>query len=64
VVDCPAHNTVEDALVLMTGRGFTVKLLTAVFVQPAALVPVTVYVILVVGVALTLAPVKLPGIQV
>jgi hypothetical protein len=39
-------------------------LCVAVFVHPAAEVPVTVYVVVVFGETVTVVPVKLPGIQV
>jgi hypothetical protein len=42
---------------LITGIKFTVTVTAAVLLQPAALVPVTVYVIVDVGLAVTLAPV-------
>lgn len=41
----------------MVGNGFTDTETVAVFTQPVALVPVTVYVVEVVGVAFTLTPV-------
>jgi hypothetical protein len=42
---------------LITGIGLTETVTVAVLLQPAALVPVTVYVIVDVGLAVTLAPV-------
>jgi hypothetical protein len=39
------------------GKGFTVTVTVAVFVHPAAVVPVTVYVVVTVGFAVTVAPV-------
>ena len=44
------------------GAGLTVIVLVAVPVQPPV-VPVTVYVVVVVGETVTIVPVKLPGIH-
>ena len=54
VVDCPAQ--MDAGGTEMTGGGFTVTVTCAVAVHPF-LVPVTVYVVVLVGVAVTLAPV-------
>jgi divalent metal cation (Fe/Co/Zn/Cd) transporter len=59
----PTQTEVFDAVVVTVGVGFTVTVNTEVFVQPFAAVPVTVYVVAVVGDTVTEAPVKLPGIQ-
>lgn len=45
------------------GTAFTATATVAVFVQPLAAVPVTVYVVFPVGATVTLFPVRLPGIQ-
>lgn len=63
VVELPAQMVVLEAVVVTVGNGLTVMVRVAVFVQPAADVPVTVYVVVVVGDTFTEAPVKLPGIQ-
>ena len=63
VVLLPTQTEVFDAVVVTVGVGFTVTVNTEVFVQPFAAVPVTVYVVAVVGDTVTEAPVKLPGIQ-
>lgn len=63
VVELPAQIVVFEAVVVTVGNGLTVMVRVAVFVQPAADVPVTVYVVVVVGDTFTDAPVKLPGIQ-
>ena len=57
VVDDPLH--IDDAPidVLIVGSGFTVMVRVAVFTQPLALVPLTVYVVVTVGEAVTFAPV-------
>jgi hypothetical protein len=48
-------------LAVTVGNGLTVTPTVAVFTQPLALVPVTVYVVLVVGDTVTDEPDKLPG---
>jgi hypothetical protein len=53
----------EEALATTFGNGLTVIVLVAVLLQPLAFVPVTVYVVVVVGVT-TGEPVKLPGIHI
>lgn len=50
-------------VVVTVGDGFTVIVRVEVAVQPAALVPVTVYVVVVVGETVTGEPVNDPGIQ-
>jgi len=47
----------------MVGKAFTVTNAVPVAVQPFAAVPVTVYVVVVVGETVTVAPVNDPGIQ-
>ena len=64
VVDCPAQILVLLAVAVTDGNELTVTERTEVFVQPFTSVPVTVYVVFKVGVAVTLAPDKLPGIHV
>lgn len=56
-VDCPAHIVGLAGVTETTGNGFTLTVAVAVLVHPAALVPVTVYVIVLVGLAVTFAPV-------
>ena len=46
------------------GGVFAVMLSVAVFVQPAKLVPVTVYTVVLAGATETLVPLNVPGIQV
>jgi hypothetical protein len=64
VVVPPEQIVLNDALLLTEGRGLTVIVLVAIFVQPVALVPVTVYVVVAVGDTVTEDPDKLPGFQV
>lgn len=63
----PAH-TGELLPAVGVGNEFTVTVTVAVLVQPAAVVPVTVYVIVEVGLAVTVAPVvddkPVPGLHV
>ncbi len=56
VADVPLQTVTLDPAV-MVGAAFTITVFVAVFEQPLALVPVTVYVTVVVGDALTVAPV-------
>ena len=49
VVLCPEHIVSSDAEAVTVGNAFTVTLTVAVPVHPAVLVPVTVYVVLLVG---------------
>jgi hypothetical protein len=53
----PLHIDVGEADAVTVGNGFTVTLTVVVPVQPAALVPVTVYVVVALGVTVLLAPV-------
>lgn len=60
----PEQIVVLDAVTEIVGFGFTVMVCTAELIQPFASVPVTVYVVLVVGETVTEFPVSDPGIQV
>jgi hypothetical protein len=51
------------AALLTFGAGFTEMETVAVFEHPLTSVPVTVYVVFAVGLTVTEAPLKLPGIQ-
>ena len=57
VVDAPAQIVAVPPLAVIVGMAFTVKALVAVLLQPEALVPVMVYVVVTVGVAVTVVPV-------
>jgi hypothetical protein len=57
VVLLPVHIEGAEGLIVTTGKGLTVTVTVAVLVQPAALVPVTVYVVVAVGDAVTVVPV-------
>jgi len=59
----PAHIVGAAAVALTVGVGLTVIKRVEVLVQPFAAVPVTVYVVVVVGETVTLVPVNDPGIQ-
>lgn len=59
----PIHMTAGEAVTAMAGRGFTVTETVAVPEQPLALVPVTEYVAVDVGVAVNEAPLP-DGLQV
>ncbi len=52
----PLHIEVGEAAAVTVGNEFTVTLTVVVPVQPAALVPVTVYVVVALGVTVLLAP--------
>ena len=58
VLVCPLHIVV--GLTVMVGLGFTVTVTVGVLVQPLAFVPVTVYVVLTVGLTVIIAPVDPP----
>jgi ribosomal protein L21E len=62
VSDVPAQTDEALGLAVTIGNRFTVIVFVAVFVQPAALVPVTVYVAVAVGIKLT--PLVIPPLQV
>lgn len=64
VAEPPTQMAVGEAAILIIGAVFTVTLTTAEFVQPAAEVPLTVKVVEVAIGVLTVAPIKLPGLQV
>jgi hypothetical protein len=59
----PVQMLVLEAEMVTVGEGFTVMVRVAVFVHPLAEVPVTVYVVVVVGETVTVVPVSEPGIQ-
>jgi hypothetical protein len=61
VVEAPSHIAAGVAVGVNTGVGFTVTVTVVDPVQPA--VPVTVYVVVIVGFSVTVCPFKLPGIQ-
>jgi len=67
IVDEPLHIVTSEPP-LMVGTGFTDTWTVAVFTQPLASVPVTVYVMVLVGLAVTLEPVvadrAVPGVHV
>jgi hypothetical protein len=63
VADAPRQTEVVEEVAVMVGFELTVIETVVVFEQPA-LVPVTVYTVLVVGLTATLAPVKAPGFHV
>jgi hypothetical protein len=64
VVEPPTQNEALVAAAVMVGAGFTTTEVVAVLEHPvAASVPVTVYVVVVVGLTVTEAPFKLPGFQ-
>ena len=52
-----------EVLAVIVGKGFTTIVTVDVLLQPLAFVPVTVYVVVVVGVTVG-EPIKLPGIHV
>ena len=59
----PLHIAAGLADAVTVGNGFTVTLTVAVPVHPAVLVPVTVYVVVVLGVTVLLAPLPNPPDQ-
>jgi hypothetical protein len=63
VAGLPAQ-TAAGPLTTTTGTDVTVTANVPVVVQPAAVIPVTEYVVVADGETLTLLPVKLPGIHV
>lgn len=64
VVEFPEQMVVLVAEVVTVGVGLTVTNTVPVFEQPAPTVPVTVYVVVVVGETVTEVPLSDPGIQV
>jgi hypothetical protein len=61
VVVFPAQSGFKDAVAVTVGIGFTVTVIELVDVQPAALVPVTVYVVVASGV--NAIPLLIPPLQ-
>jgi vacuolar-type H+-ATPase subunit F/Vma7 len=57
----PAQMVALVVVVLMVGKLFTVTVTCAVFEHPPGAVPVTVYVVVVVGDTVTVVPLRLPG---
>lgn len=53
----PEQIVCEEGVAVMVGSGFTVTVTEAVLVHPLPSVPVTVYVVVIAGLAVTLAPV-------
>jgi hypothetical protein len=64
VAELPIQTLVAVAAMLKLGIGFTEILIAALEVQPARVVPITVYEVVTVGDTTTLLPVKPPGFQV
>ena len=62
VIDAPRH--IVPPVAVTVGRGFTVTTLDAVFVQPFPSVPVTTYVVVVVGLTIFEFPFPSPLFQV
>ena len=62
-LDSPVQIVAGAADVLTVGRAFTVTVTVAVFVQPLAAVPVTVYVVVATGVTVLVAPVPNPWLH-
>jgi hypothetical protein len=56
-VDCPKHNDGDAGVTFIVGNGFTETVTVLVLLQPLALVPVTVYVVVEEGDAETVGPV-------
>jgi hypothetical protein len=61
VVVPPEQIVLNDAVLLTVGNGLTASVTVAVLTQPLALVPVTVYVVVVAGDTVTDEPDRLPG---
>jgi hypothetical protein len=64
VAEFPAHIDVGLETAVTVGLGSTIKFIVFVLMQPAALVPVTVYIVVTVGETLTDAPEIAPGFHV
>jgi len=64
VAELPLQIAVGLETMVKVGVGNTRILTVLVLVQPEALVPVTVYTVVAVGVTVTLVPIKLPGTHV
>jgi hypothetical protein len=64
VVELPVQIDALDAVAVTAGEAFTVMRRVDVLVQPLISVPVTVYVVVVVGDTVTAVPVNDPGIHV
>lgn len=62
--ESPGQMEADNGLTFRIAAGFTVIVRVEVLLHPAADVPVTVYVVVVVGKTVTVVPLKLPGIQV
>jgi len=60
----PAQIVPDVVVVVTVGLGLTVIILVADFVQPFAPVPITVYVVVMAGLIVIVAPDKFPGIHV
>jgi hypothetical protein len=63
VAEPPAQIFVAELVTVKDGNGFTVTPATVELVQPAVLVPITVYVVVTVGDTAMVLPVKVPGLQ-
>lgn len=63
VTELPVQMDELEEVAVTVGVGFTVMVRVAGSVHPFAAVPVTVYVVVVVGETVTVVPDKLPGIQ-
>lgn len=63
VTELPVQIDVLDAVAVTVGDGLTVMVRVAVRVQPFAPVPVTVYVVVVAGETVMVAPLSGPGVQ-
>ena len=64
LVDAPAQIVAFVTVVPTAGIGLTMINLVAVAVHPEALVPVTVYVVVVAGATVMVVPLNAPGFQV
>ncbi len=64
VAEVPLQISVGLIVAEIVGLGLTVKVTVCVLVHPRVVVPITEYVVVVVGVTITLVPVKAPGFHV